>query len=205
MGSKWLRLPQQGSARRGDGAEVKIQDEYPYEGRAWFARYSGDPELLPVPSSPSFLEDAIEAADSRFPPLGWRESNGSWATEGWLVAPESTGWVVLRDRGSGMERASRRVFRSADRARCWAEFRFDRRTLNLRGPKPRAEEKSTAKLPDVRVTPREKDEAIAVVRDLGLTYSEFARACVQFAAGGSLAVERSESGGPRLVPADVHV
>jgi hypothetical protein len=109
-----------------------------------------------------------------------------------------------------MERASSRVFRSADRARCWAEFRFDRRTINLRGPKPRAQEKSTAKLPDVRVTPGEKDEAIALVRDLGLTYSEFARACVQFALehvapGGSFVVERSESGCPRLVPSDMHV
>ena len=99
------------------------------------------------------------------------------------MRPEQTGWYVYRLSPSGKdrERASVQEFSSADRARRWAEVRLDRTGTNLRGPKPRAGRRSNCKLPDVRVTETERADAMRLLKDLGLTYSQFVRAALRFA------------------------
>jgi hypothetical protein len=72
-------------------------------------------------------------------------------------------------------------FPSADRARRWAELRFDRSEGGLRGPKPRAGSRSAAKLPDVRVTEEERDAATATLDALGMSYAVFVRASLEWA------------------------
>lgn len=76
--------------------------------------------------------------------------------------------------------ASRRTFSSADRARTWADIRFDRAVGGLRGPKPRGGSTSGAKLPDIRVTEEERALAERVLEREGLSYSEFVRAALRW-------------------------
>ena len=136
-------------------------------------------------SSAEDLETAIEAADQFHPPGAWTYDPEAfkWTREHWEVRFGGEGWTVWRtDPESGeMTQASVAIHPSADRARRWAELRLDRSQSNLRGPVPRAGRASTSKLPDVRVTPEEREDAFALMDQLNLSYAAFVRAALRFA------------------------
>ena len=174
--SKWRRDAKTGSALRlGDKTYLVLTDD------GWIATHKSKVHDIPAPRTPNALEEAIILTDAFFTPPQWKFVEGQWIRDGWLIRAEQTGWYVYRTKEDGTDLASVQEFASADRARRWAEVRFDRTGTNLRGPKPRAGSKSNSKLPDVRVTETEKAEAVALLEDLGLTYSQFVRAALRFA------------------------
>tara|TARA_B100001778_G_scaffold331431_1_gene335823 strand:+ start:2899 stop:3705 length:807 start_codon:yes stop_codon:yes gene_type:complete len=174
--SKWRRDSKAGTALRlGDKTSLVLTDE------GWRVTTKGEVHSVAAAPIPSSLEEAITMADVFHPPEGWTYKEGHWLRDGWHVRPEQGGWYVYRLKDKAVERASVQEFASADRARRWAEVRFDRTGTNLRGPKPRAGRKSTCKLPDVRVTESEKAAAMDFLKELGLTYSQFVRASLRFA------------------------
>ncbi len=174
--SKWRRDSKAGSALRlGDKASLVLTDV------GWRVTTKGEVHEVSAAPSISSLEEAITMADVFHPPEGWTHKEGHWLRDGWHVRPENGGWYVYRTKEEDVERASVQEFASADRARRWAEVRFDRTGTNLRGPKPRAGRKSTCKLPDVRVTEAEKSAAMDFCDELGVTYSQFVRAALRFA------------------------
>ena len=175
--SKWRRDTKTGSALRlGDKTYLVLTDD------GWIATHKGTAHPIPAPLTSNALEEAIVLTDAFFTPPEWTFVEGQWLRDGWLIQAEQTGWYVYRTSDEGMAQASVQEFASSDRARRWAEVRFDRTGTNLRGPKPRAGSKSTSKLPDVRVTETEKMEAVALLQEMGLTYSQFVRASLRFAA-----------------------
>jgi len=147
-------------------------------------------------------EDAIQAADKFDAPGLWSHDPsfpGTWERTHWEVRPSDEGWEVWRsDPESGeMTRASVAQHVSPDRARRWVELRLERTGSNLRGPKPRAGSPSIAKLPDIRVTPDEREAAFTMLDALHLSYADFVRAALGFAEehldGGSWAVVKEGS------------
>lgn len=89
------------------------------------------------------------------------------------AAPWDASWRLTR----GGKPATKQTFRTADRARHYAEIRLHRSTGPVRGPKPRGGGTgATATLPDVRVTCRERKQAVDTAQALGMSYSAFARA-----------------------------
>jgi hypothetical protein len=148
------------------------------------------------------LEDAIEYADQFKPPGQWGfvPDAFKWIRPSWEVRYEGEGWTVWRIKPGEEEftQASVAIHPSADRARRWVELRLERTDGNLRGPAPRAGKPSTAKLPDIRVTPEEREEAFELLRQLGLSYADFVRAALTFAEdhldGGEWQVRKLESG-----------
>lgn len=189
MSSKWTRHPKTESAVRADRLSISLSE------KGWVAT-SGEAAHPLVADS---LETAVVEADMAFPPAVWEYAKGHWSRPGWDVSLEDDGWGIYR----GAEKASVRAFETADKARFWVELRLDRTSTNLRGPKPRAGSRSTSKLPDVRVTPDEREEAGAITKSLGMTYSEFARASLAFARehvmGGEYEVQERD-GALRFVP-----
>lgn len=178
--SLWKRNKAEGTATREDGCRLSIVDSAD-TGRKWTVVQGGAFTFLSTTPIRSAMEDAILSFDEVSPPLEWSKIEGVWKRQGWEVRAEGMGWVVYRDRGEGMERACKKHFTVADKGRGWVDARLSRRTVNLRGPKPRAGERSTTKLPDVRVTQTEKDDVKKLLAELGMTYSDFARASVAFA------------------------
>jgi hypothetical protein len=148
------------------------------------------------------LESAIVAADVFDPPglWSWDSSRDCWTRPGWEVREGDEGWEVWRtttDAGE-MVPASVMFHASADRARRWAELRLDRTGANLRGPPTRSSAASTAKLPNIRVTPAERDAARAILKQLDISYSDFVRAALAFAEehldGGGWCVVKTPNG-----------
>ena len=152
-------------------------------------------------------EAAIEHADRFLPPGLWSYDPDSfkWQRPNWEVRFDLEGWNVWRTspESGEMEQASVTIHPTADRARRWVELRLERTEGNLRGPLPRAGKASTAKLPDIRVTPEEREEAFELLKQLGLSYSDFVRASLSFAEehldGGGWQV-RSHDGRYSFVP-----
>ncbi len=198
--SKWRRDVKTASALRlGDRMSLVLGP------KRWRVTLpSGITQVIPAPASASALEEAIQVADALLPPPGWTHHDGVWSRDGWVVRPGSTGWYVYRTMNGKSEQASVQEFPSADRARWWAEVRLDRTGTNLRGPKPRAGRRSNCKLPDVRVTESERIATLALLEDLGLTYSQFVRASVRFAnqhiLHGTWEVEKEDL--PTFAPSD---
>jgi len=160
---------------RGDRLSLVLTDT------GWTAIKGQQVHSVAAPPIAESLEGAIEAADALLPPSGWDRTPGRWQREGWSVQAEPEGWYIYRAVNGALEPASVREFASADRARRWVEVRLDRTGTNLRGPKPRAGRKSNCKLPDVRVTEAEKANAMKLLSELGLSYSQFVRASLRFA------------------------
>ena len=154
------------------------------------------------------LEQAIERADQFRPPGQWAyvPDEYKWMRPAWEVRWEGEGWTVWRVKPGeeDMTQASVAVHPSADRARRWVELRLERTDGNLRGPAPRAGKASTAKLPDIRVTPEEREQAFELLKQLGLSYADFVRAALNFAEdhldGGDWQVSKSESGAKVFAP-----
>ena len=157
------------------------------------------------------LEDAIEYADQFRPPglWGYVPEGFKWIRPSWEVRYEGEGWTIWRIKPGEEDftQASVAVHPSADRARRWVELRLERTDGNLRGPAPRAGKASTAKLPDIRVTPEEREQAFELLKQLGLSYADFVRAALTFAEdhldGGDWQVSKTDSGAkvfePRVV------
>lgn len=173
---RWVRSARVNMANRTDGLGVLLL------ANSWVLMMSkGAQRKLKTPPIAQFLDKAIEEADLLMPPAPWKHADGVWSVGSWTVKPCDGGWCVVRTMNDREERASRQVFPSADRARRWAELRFDRTNRGLRGPKPRAGSRSGAKLPDVRVTEAERDAASATLNRLRASYSEFVRAALAWA------------------------
>jgi hypothetical protein len=173
--TRWVRSARTTTAHRTDNLTVTLN------ATSWVAVTEGKTVALPVLPLGTFIEKAIEAADEAYPPAPWSIVEGVWRAGAWCVRPDASGWLVEREIGGVPERASRQTFPSADRARRWAELRFDRTEVGLRGPKPRAGSKSGAKLPDVRVTEAERHLADSVLESLDMSYAVFVRAALEWA------------------------
>ena len=177
--SSWVRYPRTYNGVRGC-ADSRLS--LSKESVGWVVLLEGKTYQLSVPHETS-LEDAILHTDAEFPPEGWTYTpkRKRWHRDGWEVCSEKDGWGLLRENPEDGSKAAptKQVFQSPDRARKWAELRLDR--TNLRGPRPRAEGKSTKTLPDVRVTPSERLEAVGLADSLGVSYSELARTLLRFA------------------------
>jgi hypothetical protein len=170
-GPRWVRSPRTSSATRTDGLVLVYKDG------AWLLASGGAESLvLTSPDTVEYMEEAIFLADVLNPPAPWVCEGASWCADVWCVSPEAEGWIVYRAFEEGLRRASTQVFTSPDRARRWAELRFDRGQSGLRGPKPRAGTKARAKLPDVRVTQGEREHTLAMLERIGIPYSTFVRA-----------------------------
>lgn len=171
-GPRWVRTPRTAYAARTDGLSVLHRDG------GWFLTAAGEEVCLcNTDRTVEGLEEAIALADTRHPPAPWTcDADGIWYTDVWCVLPEDGAWSVYREIEDELRRASSQPFASADRARRWAELRFDRGESGLRGPKPRKGTKARAKLPDVRVTQQERDHTLAMLEAMGVPYSVFVRA-----------------------------
>jgi len=199
--TRWLRTPRTAHAARSDGIVVW------HEGHGWHITVRGEPcAFIPEEPSPANLEYCIAKADEVNPPEPWALEDGVWKASVWRVqSTDGLTWTVSRELNGKLELASRQPFVSADRARRWAELRFDRGSAGLRGPKPRAGARAKAKLPDVRVTVDERDRVLTVLERVDMSYSELVRAAVYWAeenlTGASPAwqVERLDNGVTRFV------
>ena len=175
INTKWSRVPKSASALRGDRLSLVLTDD------GWQATHKGKVHTIKAPPIADALEEAIAMTDRTLMPPGWEHDAGNWMRDGWRIQPQGSGWNIYKTTDENDAKASVRDFTSADRARRWVEVRLDRTGTNLRGPKPRAGRKSNCKLPDVRVTESEKAAAMERLKELGLTYSQFVRASLQFA------------------------
>ena len=174
--TRWVRAPRIPTASRTDGLSVTLS-----EGR-WVASMHGVPTVLATPGLASYLERALVESDEAHPPAPWTFTDGVWACHVWEIRPNGDGtWGIFRTLEGVVEKASRQPFPSADRARRWAELRFDRGEARLRGPKPRAGSKASHKLPDIRVTEAEKTHMLDLLARTGLGYSDFVRAAAAWA------------------------
>lgn len=174
--TRWVRAPRIPTASRTDGLTVTLDN-----GR-WLANMAGKPTYLATPGLASYLERALVEADEANPPAPWTFTDGIWRCHVWEIRPNGDGtWGIFRTLDGEVEQTSRQPFPSADRARRWAELRFDRGETRLRGPKPRAGSKAAHKLPDIRVTEAEKAHVFDLLRRLGLGYSDFVRASMLWA------------------------
>jgi hypothetical protein len=170
---RWVRAPRVPSATRTDGISLALSTR---EGR-WVSLVKGVPHPLSTPPAAYVFESAVDEVDRMFPPAPWSYRDGVWVADLWHVVPDGGDtWSVYRSLDGFMERASQQSFPTADRARRWAELRFDRGTQGLRGPKPRAGKKSGARLPDVRMTEEERSHILSTLESRGLSYSDFVRA-----------------------------
>ena len=178
MVARWIRHSRRSEAERSDGLTIKL------EGFQWVVRLNGKAKILRAEGAPVFFEKAIREVDEAIPPKRWKlAENGDWVGGNWLIRENADGkWTILRAGQDGdFSTASTRFFGTADRARVWCEVRFDRSDAGLRGPKPRAGLRATAKLPDVRVTDEERENAYEILAKAGLSYSEFVRAALRWA------------------------
>lgn len=128
------------------------------------------------------LDKAVAFADTLYRPEGWSLSKDNvWSIrhEGvsWFVAPAKSGhvWYVSRD-GTTLPR----FFPTADRARDLVEVLSGRMPKPHRGPRARAGKTATVVLPDVRVTPEERDAATGFAKVLGVSYADMMRAGISF-------------------------
>lgn len=169
--SGWSRYPKNSTAFRGYGAGslILVKAE-----NGWRLFDSEKNELALDVSHEDQLETVIESVDLLHPPAGWtRLDHRAWVKGEWNVSLGAAGWRVSHPRCS-----TRQVFRSADRARRWAELRFDRGG-GARGPRCRADTRATKTLPDVRVTEAERKDALDLAAELNLSFAELVRAALK--------------------------
>jgi hypothetical protein len=204
-GVRWVRTPRISSATRTDGITLCLRED------AWSARHptEGPFNLKTPPFSYSF-ENAIYEVDALYPPDPWvLRDDATWAADVWVVKQSrDSSWSVYRSIDSTLEAASKQKFPSADRARRWAELRFDRGVSGLRGPKPRAGYRAVAKMPDVRVTVEERASAFDMLFLQSVNYSEFVRASLRWfqehvVEQGTWEVQHAEDGSLFFAPKKV--
>ena len=180
--SSWTRYPRTKTAVRGEnGDRITLMQQ-----RGQWIAFIGKEQVVLDVSLTLDLDDAVDLVDKIYTPAGWGYDTtlNAWLRPGWACTPDAQGdWQVYRSGVPGAQpgeagAASTKKFKSADRARRWAEIRLDRTTLNLRGPRPRATQRANMTLPDVRVTGEERASAVELASRLGLSYSDLARAAI---------------------------
>ena len=203
----WTRYPKTRTAVRGEnGDRITLM----LQRGGWVALVGTNSHYLEASTSLS-LDEVIVIVDQLFPPAGWLLEGGAltgvsptWSRPGWSIWEHEAGaWYVGRVRANSDEvavRATSKVFKTADRARSWVEVRLERTNMNLRGPRPRAEERAVKTFPDVRVTQAERDAAVAMSSRLQVSFSDLARAALKFieaetAEGGRITLTRAGSQG----------
>lgn len=182
--SSWTRYPRTKTAVRGEnGDRITLMQQ-----RGQWIAFVGKEQVVLDAGLTLDLDDAVDLVDKIYAPDGWNyeTSSGAWLRPGWSCTSDAAGeWHVYRSDVPGAQpgeegvAASTKTFKSADRARRWAEIRLDRTTLNLRGPRPRATQRANMTLPDVRVTEAERTSAVQLALHLGLSYSDLARAAIE--------------------------
>jgi len=123
--------------------------------------YRNDGDHSVTVMHPSDLERTIHLYDVAHPPKGWAWDGAVWILGPWKVEVDPTvpgQWRVIR----GGVQATTESFRTADRARHWAEVRLDRSVGPRRGPKP----KTNGSRPQV-ATPQAA--SVLLAKRLGLT------------------------------------
>lgn len=186
--SSWTRYPRTKTAVRGaDEGRITLMQQ-----RDQWTAFVGTESVILSAEADADLDAVIDLVDQIYLPEGWRCERGphvTWVRPGWACEQDESGsWRVLRTDVPGVPAgalgvpASAKTFKSADRARRWAEVRLDRTTLNLRGPRPRATQRANMTLPDVRVTESERGAAVALATRLGMSYSDLARAALDLVA-----------------------
>jgi hypothetical protein len=168
--SRWERSREGKAVRPCDGAVLQLLEE------GWFV---GKVRVV-APRTTNSLDEAIENYDQEYPPSGWIYVAGEWRHGDWKIVPSERGWSVYRSMDGEFELASVQHFLTVDRARGWSEIRFDRKGMRLKGPKPRAGKRATKKFPDVRATEEEKEQAMLLLKEVGVNYSQFVRASLAF-------------------------
>ena len=179
--SSWTRYPRTKTAVRGaDEVRITLMHQ-----RGQWTAFVGSESVILSAEADADLDAVIDLVDRIYLPEGWHlETSGSkrWLRPGWACDLDEQGaWQVLRSDVAGVPEgalgipASSKTFKTADRARRWAEVRLDRTTLNLRGPRPRSTQRANMTLPDVRVTEGERGAAVALATRLGMSYSDLAR------------------------------
>ena len=199
--SSWTRYPRTKTAVRGEnGDRITLMQQ-----RGQWIAFVGKEQVVLDVSLTLDLDDAVDLVDKIYTPDGWSYDTASstWLRPGWSCTPDAAGeWRVYRSDVPGAQAgeeavvASLKMFKSADRARRWAEIRLDRTTLNLRGPRPRATQRANMTLPDVRVTEAERASAVDLASRLGLSYSDLARSAIDLirrecVEGGALKLTRT--------------
>jgi hypothetical protein len=182
--SSWTRYPRTKTAVRGEnGDRITLMQQ-----RGQWIAFIGKDQVVLDAGLTLDLDDAVDLVDKIYTPDGWNyeTASGAWLRPGWSCTSDDAGeWHVYRSDVPGAQAgeeavaATTRTFKSADRARRWAEIRLDRTTLNLRGPRPRATQRANMTLPDVRVTEAERTSAVQLALRLGLSYSDLARAAIE--------------------------
>jgi len=186
--SAWTRYPRTKTAVRGsDDDRITLMQQ-----RDQWTAFVGTESVILSAEADADLDSVIDLVDQIYLPAGWAYDpvqGEAWVRPGWACVPEEDGaWRVLRTDVPGVQEgtrgipASSKTFKSADRARRWAEVRLDRTTLNLRGPRPRATQRANMTLPDVRVTEGERAAAVDLANRLGMSYSDLARAALDLVA-----------------------
>lgn len=201
--SSWTRYPRTKTAVRGEnGDRITLMQQ-----RGQWIAFVGKEQVVLDAGLTLDLDDAVDLVDKIYAPDGWNyeTASGAWLRPGWSCTSDAAGeWHVYRSDVPGAQpgeegvAASSKTFKSADRARRWAEIRLDRTTLNLRGPRPRATQRANMTLPDVRVTGPERTSAVDLASRLGLSYSDLARAAIDLirrecVEGGALKLTRTGS------------
>ena len=191
--TRWIRNLAANEAERTDGFIVKLR------GTQWTVAKGGKTKVLPTEPFPAYLDRAVHVVDQHFPPPRWRFDENRWISGNWVIFEAGEGkWKVQRlDNQGALTNPTRQEFQSADRARVWVDLRRDRANIGLRGPKPRAGSPAKAKLPDIRVTVEERDAATLILGRLGLSYSAFVRAALEWAetnVGNGWAVDHDAEG-----------
>lgn len=199
--SSWTRYPRTKTAVRGEnGDRITLMQQ-----RDQWVAFVGKDQVVLDTGAGLDLDGAVELVDQIYVPEGWDFDPGQcmWKRPGWACSRDVQGdWRVFRldvlgaAANSDGVPASAKTFKSADRARRWAEIRLDRTTLNLRGPRPRATQRANMTLPDVRVTESERAEAVDLAARLNLSYSDLARAALELVRrecveGGALKLTRT--------------
>jgi hypothetical protein len=170
---RWVRSAGNNAAERTDGYSIQLR------GTHWTVSKGGRTKVLPTEPYPAYMDKAIATVDGYFPPSRWAWKEDRWISGNWIVVQDGGKWGVRRLNAAGeLDYPTRQEFLTADRARVWAELRRDRTSIGLRGPKPRNGVRATSKLPDIRVSTEERDEALYMLTGLNLTYAGFVRAAL---------------------------
>lgn len=131
------------------------------------------------------VEGAIHAIDTAHASPGdwsYTQDDKTWSRGDWSVRYSEV-WDSARSYTSGWlltGKAVRRTFSTADRARHFADLTDGIQPRPSRGPKARAGKAASVVLPDVRVTPEEREAATEFARRLGISYADMIRAGLSY-------------------------
>lgn len=181
----WNRKYSTPYARREDG--ITIRPSANSESEVVISDAVGQPVgsliwLRSVETWAGAVDRLVQTVDTQFPPGDWRWEDGKWLRGEWTVATEE---IIDSERTITITYAllgpvGRRYFSTPDRARQFADLADGIREKPRRGPKARAGKPATVVLPDVRVTPEEREAATSLAKSVGMSYADLIRASLAF-------------------------